>query len=121
MLMMRLRFDPPRRLPMTATRDRAPRTAIPAPAASPASTVASTARSDAAPADGALGRLHAAFTAHPASVGESYGAHCRFALGFAGRLALAAGAAAVHAVLPFLFEKTASRMIGEMHDRLHRR
>jgi hypothetical protein len=71
--------------------------------------------------EGPFHRLHAAFTAHPASVGESYGAHCRFALGFAGRLALAAGAAAVHAVLPFLFEKTASRMIGEMHDRLHRR
>jgi hypothetical protein len=41
----------------------------------------------------------------------------RFALGFSGRLALAAGAALVHAVLPFLFERTASRMIAEMYAR----
>lgn len=60
-------------------------------------------------------RLGAAFTAHPASVGESYGEHMGFAFRMAGRLALAAGAAAVHAVLPFCFERTASRMIAEMH------
>lgn len=63
------------------------------------------------------GRLATAFTAHPASVGESYGEHLGFALRMAGRLALAAGAAAVHAVLPFCFERTASRMIAEMHAR----
>ena len=61
--------------------------------------------------------LAAAFTAHPASVGESYGEHMGFAFRMAGRLALAAGAAAVHAVLPFCFERTASRMIAEMHAR----
>lgn len=68
-----------------------------------------------------LDRVAAAFTDHPASVGESYGAHMRFALGFSGRLALAAGAALVHAVLPFLFERTASRMIAEMYARTSNR
>ena len=38
------------------------------------------------------------FTDHPNSVGETYGEHARFALRFAGQLAMAAGAAAVHAV-----------------------
>ena len=36
-------------------------------------------------------------------------------------LFLAAGAALVHAVLPFCFEKTASGMINAMHHRMHNR
>ena len=48
------------------------------------------------------------FTSHPASVDETYFEHMRFAGWFAGTLLLAAGAAIVHAVLPFLFEKTAA-------------
>ena len=56
-----------------------------------------------------------AFTDHPASVGESYFEHMRFAARFAARLFAAAGAASVHAVLPFMFEKTASRLICQMH------
>ena len=66
-------------------------------------------------------RLLTAFTAHPSSVDESYGEHFRFALGFAGTLFLAAGAALVHAVLPFLFEKTASRIIVRLYARTHNR
>ena len=66
-------------------------------------------------------RLLTAFTAHPSSVDESYGEHFRFALGFAGTLFLAAGAALVHAVLPFLFEKTASRIIARLYARTHNR
>ncbi len=62
----------------------------------------------------ALARL---FTAHPGSVDESYLEHMRFAGGFSLKLFAAAFAAAIHAVLPFLFEKTASRMIAEMHAR----
>ena len=61
------------------------------------------------------------FTAHPASVNESYFQHMRFALGFAGLLVLAAGAARVHAVFPALCETTASRLVRRMHDRLTRR
>lgn len=66
----------------------------------------------------AIARL---FTDHPASVDESYFEHMRFALGFAGKLALAAGAALVHAVLPFMFEKTASGIIRELHGRITNR
>ena len=61
------------------------------------------------------------FTDHPRSVDESYFEHMRFAAGFSFRLLVAGMAAFVHAFLPFLFEKTASRMIGEMHYRMHNR
>ncbi len=56
-----------------------------------------------------------AFTDHPASVGESYFEHMRFAARFAARLFAAAGAASVHAVLRLWFDKTASRLICLMH------
>ncbi|MFK7751483.1 MAG: DUF6356 family protein [Sedimentitalea sp.] len=61
------------------------------------------------------------FTAHPASVNESYGQHLRFAAAFSGLLMLAALAALVHALLPFLFQKTASRIIKKIHCRVHAR
>ena len=62
-------------------------------------------------------RLLRAFTEHPASVGETYWQHLAFALGFAGKLLLAGLAALVHAVLPFLFKTTASRLIADMASR----
>jgi hypothetical protein len=61
------------------------------------------------------------FLSHPQSVDESYGEHFLFALGFATRLLGAGLAALVHAIIPCLFETTASRMIREMHDRIARR
>ncbi|MEZ5751145.1 MAG: DUF6356 family protein [Paracoccaceae bacterium] len=61
------------------------------------------------------------FLDHPSSVDESYLEHARFAAGFAGWLALAAMAAAVHAVLPFAFEKTASQIIRRLHARIENR
>lgn len=61
------------------------------------------------------------FVDHPKSVEESYFQHMRFAGWFASRLLMAGGAALVHAVIPCLFEKTASRMICQMHDRLTNR
>lgn len=61
------------------------------------------------------------FTAHPASVEESYFEHMRFAAGFAGSLLLAGAAALVHAVLPFLLERTASTIINRLHHRIHNR
>jgi len=61
------------------------------------------------------------FIEHPQSVEETYLEHMRFAAWFAARLLMAGGAALVHAVIPCLFEKTASRMISEMHARLTRR
>lgn len=61
------------------------------------------------------------FLTHPRSVDESYIEHAVFAGGFALRLFLAAGAALVHAIIPCLFEKTASRLIAEMYTRTHNR
>lgn len=61
------------------------------------------------------------FTAHPASVNETYFQHMRFALSFAGLLFLAGMAALVHAILPALFENTASRIIRRLHRRIEHR
>lgn len=60
-------------------------------------------------------------TDHPQAVGETYGQHFRFAIGFAGTLFLAAGAAAVHALLPFLFQHTASSLLRRLWQRIEKR
>jgi uncharacterized protein DUF6356 len=62
--------------------------------------------------------LHRLFLSHPQTVDETYGEHFTFALGFALRLLGAGLAALVHAIIPCLFETTASRMIREMHARI---
>lgn len=62
-----------------------------------------------------------AFVRHPQSVGESYGEHAMFAGRFGFTLLLASMAALVHAVLPFMFEKTASKMVMRLHDRINNR
>lgn len=59
-----------------------------------------------------------AFTEHPATVGETWGQHFLTAFGFALSLQLAALAALVHALLPFMFVKTSSRIITELFDRM---
>ncbi len=61
------------------------------------------------------------FSDHPASVDESYLEHMAFAGRFAAMLFAAAFAATVHAILPFLFEKTASRIIATLYQRTHNR
>ena len=66
-------------------------------------------------------RILAAFTQHPASVDETYGEHFRFALGFSLTLFAAAGAALIHALLPFAFEKTASMLVAKLYNRTHNR
>jgi len=55
------------------------------------------------------------FTEHPASVGESYFAHLLRAAWFGSRLILAGGACLVHAIFPFLFVRTGSTAITELH------
>jgi Family of unknown function (DUF6356) len=55
------------------------------------------------------------FTAHPASVGETYGQHFRFALTFGVRMTLGGLAAVAHAVFPFLFVTTASRALDRLN------
>lgn len=58
------------------------------------------------------------FTEHPRSVGETYLEHMGVAASFGGRLLVAGLACMVHAVLPFLFTKTGSQAITELHDRM---
>lgn len=58
------------------------------------------------------------FLDHPASVGESYLEHARFAAGFAFWLLAAGAAALVHALLPFLFPATASGIVRRLHARI---
>lgn len=53
----------------------------------------------------------AKFRSHPASVGETYFGHMAFALRFAVLLLSAGGAALIHALVPPLFETTASRIV----------
>lgn len=62
--------------------------------------------------------LKAKFTEHPATVGESYGEHFVSAMGFSLSMLRAAFCCAVHAILPFLFIKTGSECITELHDRM---
>ncbi|PKQ11920.1 MAG: hypothetical protein CVT70_11675 [Alphaproteobacteria bacterium HGW-Alphaproteobacteria-1] len=61
------------------------------------------------------------FFDHPRSVGESYFEHALFAGRFALMLFAAAGAALIHAIIPCAFEKTASRMIAQMHAKTQNR
>lgn len=61
------------------------------------------------------------FLDHPAKVDESFFEHMAFALKFAALLFAAAGAALVHAIIPCLFEKTASGIIKTLYERTHNR
>jgi hypothetical protein len=58
------------------------------------------------------------FLDHPRSVDESYVEHFGAASGFGLRLLLVGLACLVHAVLPFLFVRTASATIGDLHRRM---
>ena len=66
-------------------------------------------------------QLKTLFIDHPASVNETYFEHLRFALSFALLLAGAAFAALVHAIIPALFEKTASQIIRKLFHRIDNR
>ena len=56
------------------------------------------------------------FLEHPQTVGETYPEHFSVAMTFSLRLAAASLMCAVHAFLPFLFTKTGSKMITELHE-----
>jgi len=62
--------------------------------------------------------LKAKFTEHPQTVGETYGEHFVTASGFSLSLFKAAFCCAVHAILPFAFEKTGSECITGLYDRM---
>ena len=61
------------------------------------------------------------FLDHPAKVDERFLEHMAFALKFSGLLFAAAGAALVHALIPCLFEKTASGIIAKLYAKTHNR
>lgn len=65
--------------------------------------------------------INRVFLNHPASVNESYLQHLHFASHFALRLAAAAMAALVHALIPCLFEKTASRIVADLYNKTSHR
>jgi hypothetical protein len=59
--------------------------------------------------------LHKAFTEHPASVGETYTEHLAMASGFGVRMIFGGLACLLHGIFPFLFVKTGSACIQELH------
>lgn len=58
------------------------------------------------------------FTRHPTSVGETYTQHLCAASSFGIRMIVGGLACLLHALLPFLFEHTASRCIKQLHERM---
>jgi Family of unknown function (DUF6356) len=63
-------------------------------------------------------RLFSLFSDHPATVGESYLEHAHMAAGFGTHMILGGLACLVHAALPFLFERTGSKKVALLHDRM---
>jgi hypothetical protein len=70
---------------------------------------------------GMRGTLDRHFLAHPRAVDESYFEHAGVAFRFSVRLLGAGLAALVHAVVPSLFEKTASSMIKTLYHEMTNR
>jgi hypothetical protein len=58
------------------------------------------------------------FTSHPDSVGESYLQHAVFAMSFGIRMFLGALACMLHGLFPFLFQRTGSRIVVELNQKL---
>ena len=56
------------------------------------------------------------FFEHPNSVGESYTEHQTFALDVSFQLFIAAFACLIHALVPALFERTASTIVNEVYS-----
>jgi len=58
------------------------------------------------------------FTEHPASVGESYFQHMGMAFSFGGKMICTGAACLLHGLFPFLFVRTGSSCIEDLHDRM---
>jgi len=58
------------------------------------------------------------FLRHPRSIGESYFEHLAAALGFGGQLLAASIACFIHAIVPALFQRTASRIVAALNARM---
>lgn len=65
-----------------------------------------------------MSRPKLSFTEHPASVGESYLEHMGVAFSFGARMIGAGLACLAHGVFPFLFTRTGSRAVAELHERM---
>ena len=63
-------------------------------------------------------KLLGAFTDHPASVNETYFQHMGMAFGFGSRMLIAGLACLMHGLFPFLFVRTGSKTINELHGRM---
>lgn len=61
------------------------------------------------------------FTEHPHSLGESYAQHAVFAFKFGINLLYAGFACFIHAIFPFIFQKTASNLLLQMMHKFLRR
>jgi hypothetical protein len=61
------------------------------------------------------------FLEHPQSVGETFFEHQRTALIFSATLLGAGIRCLVHALIPCLFERSASRAIAQLYERMNRR
>jgi hypothetical protein len=61
------------------------------------------------------------FTAHPASIGESYFGHLVQATSFGCRMLLAGSACILHGLFPFLFVTTGSDVMKELHGQMSAR
>ena len=62
--------------------------------------------------------LHKVFTGHPRSVGETYFEHMGVASRCGASMVVAGLACLVHAVLPFLFVRTASNCLTRLYQRM---
>lgn len=62
--------------------------------------------------------IRRAFTEHPASVGETYGEHLVQASSFGFAMIGAGFACLIHGLFPFLFVKSGSRCIEDLHRRM---
>lgn len=62
--------------------------------------------------------LSTLFTEHPSSVNESYIEHMEMSSTFSFWLFVAGFCALIHAVFPFMFEKTGSEIINKLHGRM---
>lgn len=57
------------------------------------------------------------FTKHPHSIGEGYFQHMRFALTYGSKMVGGGLACMVHAIFPFIFQTTGSRMAVKLSEK----
>lgn len=61
------------------------------------------------------------FTAHPQTIGETYSEHLKFASKFGLKMLLGGSACLIHALFPFIFQKTGSQILLKLiHEFLQR-